>query len=377
MPSKRKFRLVDFAAHYQKGFRNHIVAIGDVPGLVESFSRYGCYSTYFFYSDEILTYLSAQAESSAASVAGYDRRVWAPFFPVDLDHEELAIALEAARCLTAILTEQWKVEPNALQLYFSGSKGFHIMVDGRVFGTIRPSKNLPLLFDSMRRHLAQELPANLQATMDLAIKDRMRLLRLPNTVHEKSKLLKIVLTLQELHSLGADEIKRRATTARPLALTDPTGLVSKVKVKSNPAGAELYDRIRRQLKAIVRKPFRYRFRRPDHHEKIEFPCAGIQTIWQSHIEPGQRNNCAIRLASAFRLLGLESEAATQKLLQWNIENAIDLPADEIINVVRSAYGHRFPYRYSCGDALLRRLCPLPDLGACREHVRHHTSSEQT
>jgi hypothetical protein len=50
-----KFQLVDFAAHYQRRFRNHIVRISDVPALVESFNRYGCYSTYFFYSDEVLT----------------------------------------------------------------------------------------------------------------------------------------------------------------------------------------------------------------------------------------------------------------------------------------------------------------------------------
>jgi len=45
---KGKFNLVDFAAHYQKGFRNHIVAITEVPELVRRFKSYGCYATYFF-----------------------------------------------------------------------------------------------------------------------------------------------------------------------------------------------------------------------------------------------------------------------------------------------------------------------------------------
>jgi hypothetical protein len=88
-----KFNLVDFAAQYQKGFRNHIVPIGEVPALVKSFKRYGCYATYSFYSDEVL------------------------FLPIDLDHPDLAPALEAA----------------------------------------------------------------IRNTVDLAIKDRVRLLRLPNT----------------------------------------------------------------------------------------------------------------------------------------------------------------------------------------------------
>ncbi len=60
----RKFRLVDFAAHFQKGFRNHVVSITEVPALVEAFEHYGCYATYFFYSDEVLTHTSSHAVDS-------------------------------------------------------------------------------------------------------------------------------------------------------------------------------------------------------------------------------------------------------------------------------------------------------------------------
>lgn len=370
-PLMRKFQLVDFAAHFQKGFRNHIVPISDVPALVESYDHYGCYSTYFFYSDEILTYMSAQGEQSFPSIASYDGKVWAPFFPIDLDHQELAAALAAARQLTTFFIEHWEIDQNAVQVYFSGSKGFHIMLDSRVFGRIMPSKNLPLIFDAMRRHFVQELPEQLRNTMDLAIKDRLRLLRLPNTVHEKSKLHKIILSLDELQDLSPEDIKSRASTPRPLTVTDETGLVANMKVEQNPAAAKFFARIRRQLNRIVRKPFRYRFRRPDDLGRIEFPCAGIQAIWQSHIEPGYRNNCAIRLASEFRLMGLTAEETNEKLLEWNVNNGIELPVDEIMSVVRSAYQHRFPYRYSCQDAILRRFCPLANYAACREFVSRH------
>ena len=82
----RSFHFVDFAAHYQKGFRNHIVSITEVPALARSFNGYGCYATYFFFSDEVLTYMSAQGDKAPASVAGYEGKVWAPFLPIDLDH---------------------------------------------------------------------------------------------------------------------------------------------------------------------------------------------------------------------------------------------------------------------------------------------------
>lgn len=373
----RKFNLVDFAAHYQKGFRNHIVSITEVPALVESFNHYGCYATYFFYSDEILTYLSAQAEQSAPTISGYKGKVWAPYFPIDLDHPDLAPALEAARYLTDLFIERWRIDPTAVQIYFSGSKGFHLLMDTRLFGKIVPSKNLPLIFDSLRRHLAHELPEQLRETVDLAIKDRVRLLRLPNTQHEKSRLYKVLLSPDELGSLGLDEIRERADAVRPLMVTDETGFLSHVEVTENPHAAQLFERIRRQLRKFTRKPFRYRFHRPADLRRIEFPCAGIQKIWETHVEPGYRNNCAIRLASELRLLGLSEDEAKEKIFEWNERNRIGLPSDELHNVVRSAHQHRFPYRYSCRDEILRRFCPLPDYESCRDFVAAHAQSQRS
>ena len=367
-----KFHLVDFAAHYQKGFRNHIVSIDEVPALVESFKRYGCYATYFFYSDELLTYMSAQG--SASTIAGYEGKVWAPFLPIDLDHPDLAPALDAARHLSSFLLERWQLDPNGIQIYFSGFKGFHLMLDTRIFGKILPSKNLPLIFDSMRRHLALEIPEPFRDTVDLAIKDRVRLLRLPNTIHEKSKLYKVILSLEELRRLNPGEIGECAQALRPLLLTDETGFLSHVDVKENPAAGQLFQHIRRQLQKLTRKPFSYRFRRPADLSQLVFPCAALQRIWESHIEPGYRNNCAIRLASELRLLGLSEGEASDKLFEWNEKNNIELPTDELRNVVRSAYQHRFPYRYSCRDEILRRFCTLPDYQACRKFVADHAAS---
>ena len=371
-----KFHLVDFAAHFQKGFRNHIVAIDEVPALVESFKHYGCYSTYFFFSDEVLTYMSAQPDGAAPSIAGYEGRVWAPYLPLDLDHPDLMPAQEAAKRLVGLLLDKWQIDQNALHVYFSGAKGFHLLLDTRLFGRVAPAKNLPVIFDSMRRHLAQELPEPLRATVDLTIKDRVRLLRLPNTIHEKSKLYKMILSPTELANLRPQQIRDIARHARPLELTDATGLLSRVNVKTSAAAARLFERVRHQSAKLTRKPFVYRFHRPADLSRIDFRCAGVQKIWQSRIERGYRNNCAIRLASEFRLLGLTRDETEAKLVEWNDRNSIELSPQELQNVASSAYQHRFPYRYSCRDAILRRFCPLPDLPSCRRFVRDRSAAAQ-
>lgn len=371
----RKFHFVDFAAHFQKGFRNHIVSVAEVPALINAFNRYGCYATYFFYSDEILSYMSAR--ESTATIAGYEGKVWAPFLPIDIDHPDLCSSLGAARFLTSVFMERWQIDPKALQIYFSGSKGFHLMLDTRLFGNVLPARNLPLIFDTLRRHLAQDLPEHLRETLDFTIRDRVRLLRLPNTIHEKSKLHKIILSQDEINRLSEAEIRARARKIQPLLLTDETGLISRVEVHENRQAEELYERIRGQLKRLTRRAFRYRFCRLLDPARIEFPCAAMQRIWESHIEPGYRNNCAIRLSSELRLLGLSEEEARGKLTEWNEKNRIELSSRELDNVTRSAYQHRFPYRYSCHDQVLRRFCPLADYESCRQHVMERTEPRRS
>ena len=367
-----RYRLVDFAAHYQKGFRNHVVPVTDVPGLLEKFRHFGCYSSYFFFSDELLTFMSAQS-AAAPSVSGYQGKVWAPYLPIDLDHPDLLPALECARLLSELFLDRWRIDPNGLQIYFSGAKGFHFMLDTRLFGKMTPARHWPMLFDALRRHIAQQLPERLREVVDLSIKDRMRLLRLPNTVHEKSKLYKCILTPAELQKLNADEIRALGKMARALSVTDETGLLSHVEVKENRAAGELMRRIQRQFKNLTQHPFDYRFSRPMDLTEMQFPCAGAQAIWERHIEPGYRNNCAIRLASELRLLGLSAAECEQKLFEWNEKNRIELSGDELASVVRSAYLHRFPYRYSCHDARLRRYCPLTDERACQAFIAGKSS----
>ena len=370
-----KFQLVDFAAHYQKGFRNHIVRLDDVPSLMKSFKHFGCYATYFLFSDELLTYMSTQ--EGAPSVSGYEGRVTAPYLPIDLDHAELTPALLAARHLADFFLNEWRLDPAAWQIYFSGAKGFHIMLDSRLFGRIAPSKYLPALFDSLRRHLAQECPEGLRDTMDLSIKDRMSLLRLPNTVHERSKLYKVILDSDELRRLETAQVRAIAKQPRPLLLTDETGVVPRAEVKKNSKAAELFERVQRQLRSLTRRPFVYRFHRPADLDHLQFHCAGMEAIWQSHIEPGTRNNCAIRLASELRQLGLSALETETKLLEWNACNGIELSGGELRSVVHSAYQHRFPYRYSCNDAILRRYCPLPNDADCRRYVTAKSLRRQT
>ena len=151
MRSVRKFNLVDFAAHYQKGFRNHIVSIDEVPALVESFKRYGWLrDLLLLFRRSAHSHESLQAEESAPTIAGYEGKVRAPFLPIDLDHPDLAPALGGARKLSSFLLRALANLTLTLSKSILAAQGFHLMLDTRVFGKILPSKNLPPIFDSLR-----------------------------------------------------------------------------------------------------------------------------------------------------------------------------------------------------------------------------------
>jgi hypothetical protein len=104
-------------------------------------------------------------------------------------------------------------------------------------------------------------------------------------------------------------------------------------------------------------------------------CAARLAMWQNPVPPGNRNNVAIRLASAFRLAGYGEARVRDLLLAWNRERRINLPEREVIAVVHSAYARPFPYTFGCHDEVIRSFCPyVGRLEACEDYRAQHPRS---
>ena len=84
------------------------------------------------------------------------------------------------------------VEENKLQIFFSGNKGFHLIIPAELFG-IKPSKNLNKIYRKMAKSFCEKIQ---NKTLDLGIYDRRRLLRIPNSINSKANLYKIPLVLR-------------------------------------------------------------------------------------------------------------------------------------------------------------------------------------
>jgi hypothetical protein len=75
MVDARDFRYVDFASPAQPGFRNNVVRVVDVPGLVDRYGRADCYCTYFQFDGGLPEYV----KQNHGSVAGYGGPCYAGF----------------------------------------------------------------------------------------------------------------------------------------------------------------------------------------------------------------------------------------------------------------------------------------------------------
>lgn len=368
------FRWVDFAARAQPGFRNHVVTVDEVPALVERFGAEECYASIFRFSADVLRYLAEHRVDGRPSIAGYDGRLWAPFLPLDVDaHPPVATlddALVLARRVHDLFTRRWQAPPEAVHAYFSGAKGFHLLIDTRAFGRVAPAADLHRVFTRLRLAVLRELPDAARTLFDLAIGDAVRLLRLPNTRHAASGLFKVPLAPDELRSRTAAEIVTLARSPRPLGRVAAAGLEPVEDVAPVPALVLQFQRARRALRR-ERAPHPYRLGPPPERAE-ESLCAARLAMWRGDLPPGTRNNAAIRLASAFRVAGFGQAETLDLLRAWAARQSRPLPPDEVASVVASAYARPYPYTYGCHDEVIRSFCPyVGRLADCADYREQH------
>lgn len=380
MTRSSRYRYVDFAAQRQAGFRNHVVAVDEVAGLVQQCGALECYATIFCFADDIFLYMQEHRVDGRPSVAGYDGRVWAAFLPLDIDAHPPVVTLEDALALArrtySLLTERWHVPAAALHPYFSGAKGFHLLIDTRVFGRLTPAHDLHRVFSHLRLQILRQLPERARPLFDLAIGDKVRLLRLPNTRHGGSGLYKVALTAEELLHASVADVSALARTPRPLLRVTDAGLSPTEVVEAVPTMLQAFRRARRALQR-QRGTHPYRLHAAPSGAAEDTLCAARRAMWTAQVEPGNRNNVAIRLASAFRLGGYDERQALDLLREWDHRQHTPLPDSEIRNIAHSAYARPYPYAYGCHDEVIRTVCPyVGRLQECADYRERHPRSER-
>ena len=198
----------------------------------------------FEYTDDLVLYQQAHG----GSVAGYRGITWGRRCVVDFDGPNgLADVLRPARHFVTALV-RLGIQQEQILTFFSGNRGVHVMFPSGVAGmapqtnfefatgqfcqviadqaTIMLSPPIATRHSGARSNATQSgrVPAGgwdprdeamWHEAIDWNMYKPNAMLRAPNTRHEDTGLYKVLLTLDEFHSLGVDAIRQLAAAPRP------------------------------------------------------------------------------------------------------------------------------------------------------------------
>ena len=190
------------------------------------------YLSAFQFGDDFASYLTA-----TGSVRRFDGPVWSRWLVFDIDRADFEAATKDARRLAAFVVDRWRIDPDDLLAFFSGNKGFHLLLPLAACGSPPPS----LDFNRVCRRLAENLGAACGVTIDDQIYDKVRPLRSPNSRHPATSLRKRALTYGELLEVKAAAIRERAAEPLAFEVPDPPRPTDPAVRDWRAAAAELAD----------------------------------------------------------------------------------------------------------------------------------------
>jgi len=266
-----------------------------------------------------------------------------PFY-LDFDSSDLQKShLDARKFVRYILSSFGDLYP---KIWFSGNKGFHIILDQKYFGVPRSSKST-----YHWRYLAEYFAKTLQLdTLDKTVYTIPRMWRIENTINSKSGLYKIPLSLYELDHSSIDEIKSLAVQPRDFIDEEidiqPIGALSSLYNQAK----EAYERSKQVILGEVLKPI-------DLNKELP-PC--ISYIFQNGgiLKLGYRNRTCIVLAGYCKSVGIPIVEAQNFLEEWiktvpeisplTSTNGYDARWIEALLVLKTVYNNP-KYHFSCGS----------------------------
>lgn len=188
--------------------------------------------------------------------------------------------LEESKRDTNILLNRLIEKKIPSEIYFSGNKGFTVIVN--LQNEITPEQHTKLAMDDLGKDLK---------TFDPSIYNASRILRLPNTRHNVSGLYKIQLTQEQL-KLQSTEIKKLAK--------NPANIIKSPKIKIQEPSIE------KEIKMLsIKKEFDIKnidwTKKPRHWRDYRWALA------QGYFTSGNRHNALCVLAATCRGLGYDKE----------------------------------------------------------------------
>lgn len=182
--------------------------------------------------------------------------------------------------------QQNNIDPNKVEIYFSGNKGFNVILKLDREVTRKQVENIAL----------RKFGNNLD-TLDHSLYDESQILRVPKTRHQKSGLFKIPLTFNQIKKFTSDQIKALAKEAK-----NPYVNESKwSNITLNEDFFEIED-VKKELKTTATEEF-------DVSKRPKGWKASKWALVQGYFKSGERNISCLILAATCKGMGYDKLSA--------------------------------------------------------------------
>jgi hypothetical protein len=306
--------------------------VQDITKIKNYSGQFECYRTVFRFNNSYKMHFD-----NTKSVSGFRGNCYADWLPIDIDSQDLNEAYGKTKTVIEMLKLDFDYD--AYYLFFSGAKGFHILIPSQCFGIFQPSEKLPNIFKLIAKDLCQD-------NGDGTIYEINRLFRMVNSQHGKSNLFKIPLTRMEFN-LGIDKIKELAKQPKESSFYSMSDSVINDQFK------ELYQKYLKTNNVKSEIP---------QEDKKENKILSIL----SGVKEGQRDSSATSLAGLFKSKGFDESFTLELLLLLNSQNKPPIEATQLKKVVDSIF------KYKEDD--LKNIIPAWSL--YDEYKEYVTSSKQ-
>lgn len=292
----------------------------------------------------------------ASSKEGREEIFLAPlYFDLDKkDNVDLA-RLETIK-IVDFFTNELNVDPLAVRVYFSGSKGFHTIIHERVFG-VEPSPHLHRVYKYIASFLAIKLDIDRKglSSFDLSVYTNRRMIRVEDTKHLGTDLYKIELSHDELKDFGMDEIRALAKKPRG-SLYNTKQLEAAARFTKEAAEFYVkhckdYEDLSTYTQTVNLTEFNF--------NKASFPVC-VESILSKKWNTDNRNNATMQLAAYCKEAGYTEEEAVKLIVNWVKRFSIDDSSYEVKrrisntkNVIYTIYEGDSEYKFGC--AFIRSL----------------------
>lgn len=257
----------------------------------------------------------------------------------DFDSEDLNKSLSDVRRFV-----EW-LDIEDVIIFFSGSKGFHVLVHFDYFA-INATEHLPNQLKDLAKYLADFYP-----TLDTSIYNYNRKFRVPFTRHEKTDLYKIIISKEVLLNNDMDFIKNlarhRDTKDFMKEIIAPVENRKYLQVLT-----DALDESKRKS-YVIEKDRAGTYEKSSPFEKFDNKLC-IKKMLDSTCNDIGRNNAAIRIVNDYYRTGKPQATCEKDLAVWAAN--CGLPLKEVTSIITNIYERGQNYNYGCQDPEKAAYC---------------------